>query len=62
MGLTLEERNELKEIEASNCVQEFRAHMEKPAPRVRSALCKQCGKHVFPVKERSDDSGAWKYA
>ena len=62
MGLTLEERNELKEIEASNCVQEFRAHMEKPAPLVRNTLCKQCGKHVFPVKERSDDSGAWKYA
>ena len=62
MGLTLEETNELKEIEESNHVQEFHAHMEKPVPLVRSALCKQCGKHVFPVKERSDDSGAWKYA
>jgi hypothetical protein len=51
MGLTPEETEELKAIEESPNVKAFRAYKEKPMPRVRNAFCKQCGKHVFPVKE-----------
>ena len=48
-GLTLEEVTEWKAIEESPAVKEFRSYMAKPPPQVRDALCKQCGKHVFPL-------------
>ena len=52
-GLTSEE---LRVIEESPVIKEFLAYMEKPQPQVRDALCKQCGKHVFPAREGIDDA------
>ena len=48
-GLTLEEEQELTAIKEGPVVKEFCSYMAKPPSRVRDALCKQCGKHVFPV-------------
>ena len=50
-GLTLEEVTEWKAIRELPAVKEFCSYMAKPPPQVRDALCKQCGKHVFPMKE-----------
>lgn len=60
-ALTQEETEELRVDERPD-IKEFLSYMKKPVPLVRPASCKQCGKHVFQVKKRTDeDAGAWKY-
>ena len=49
-GLTQQEMKELKEIEESPCVKEFKAYMEKKPPRVQVPLCKSCGKMICPIR------------
>ena len=49
-GLTLEEVTEWEAVMEHPAVKDARSYLAKPPPQVRDAPCKQCGKHVFPVR------------